>query len=395
MLQTKISEFRHFKFERKLVGGQQIYCSHQGTCPGCPLMYEKSTFPDTTRLRLFAEEAGAEISPLGSGSLTQYRIRSRLAVRGKQGKPKIGLFQAGTHKIADIPDCQVHHPSINKAAELVKRTAFELNSTMYSEVSGDGLLRYMEAVASRETGKIQLTIVFNTEDRNTEIDLFADRLWSISAGLLHSITGNFNTDRGNAIFSDRFELLKGEEFFEESIRGYTVYFPAGVFGQANLDTFENIVDELIYFVPTGARTIDLYSGVGIIGLCLMKRSSHTVFVEQNPRSIAALRLSLEANYQRDNYSVQNIPVSDALRYAGDRDVVVADPPRRGCDAELLEYINNKPPSTFILLSCDEEAFYKNAAVLIAGGAMKPRRVSPYDLFPMTGHIEILSIWERR
>src|SRR5205085_2312593 len=139
-----------------------ISCTHRPPCPGCPRFGEAGLDDGAWEvLRDIARGTGAALDPLVQGVGTGFRVRARLAVRGRASSPKIGIFQEGSHRIADIPSCTIHHPAINAAARAIRDAVRRTGTAPYADKPHAGLLRYVQLVVERGSGMVQITLVAN------------------------------------------------------------------------------------------------------------------------------------------------------------------------------------------------------------------------------------------
>ncbi|GAX79586.1 hypothetical protein CEUSTIGMA_g7027.t1 [Chlamydomonas eustigma] len=133
----------------------ELQCFHIHACSGCSLKDGLQQPPQFLEAQDFFKERGVQELKLTSGPLHGWRCRAKLAVRGTPGRPLIGLYKRGSHKVVDIvPGCRIHHPRINQAAHLIKQLILQLKTAPFDEASGSGVLRYLQltAVGSPESG---------------------------------------------------------------------------------------------------------------------------------------------------------------------------------------------------------------------------------------------------
>src|SRR5262245_1738144 len=154
-------------------------------------------------------------------------------VRGRSAAPKVGLFQAGTHRIVDIPRCAVHHPRINEVAAALRRSVRATGTRPYAERPHAGLLRAVQVVVERGSGRAQVVLVARSDDPHS-LDPLAAALRSELGDALQGLFWNGNPERTNAILGPHWRRLCGEELVRERVAGAAVFFPPGAFGQSNL-----------------------------------------------------------------------------------------------------------------------------------------------------------------
>jgi 23S rRNA (uracil1939-C5)-methyltransferase len=373
-----------------------ISCPHRPPCPGCPRFGE----PGIARAALGALEALArahglpEVSVI-SGKTAGFRLRARLAIRGRLGSPKLGLFEPDTHRVVHIPNCSVQHPLINRVAAIVRRALVDARVTCYSDKAQVGLARYLQVAVERSTQTAQVVIVANCENPAPLLgclELIRDRL----GPELHSLWFNANVGRANTILGPELQNWHGPAGVVENFGGAAVHYPPGAFGQNNLDMAQAIIEQVRAEIPQGARVAEFYAGVGAIGLSVLARVSEIRMNEVSPHSLLGLELGLAALGAADRAKISIVPgpAGAARLAASEAQVVIADPPRKGLDPDLTSFLSENPPERFLYISCGLDSFLNDAARLTAPGKLRLGALSAYNLLPFTGHVETVARFER-
>lgn len=371
-------------------------CPHRPPCPGCPRFGEPGIAPGAqAALEDLARSHGVPAVAVVSGATSGFRLRARLAIRGRLGAPKIGMFQLGTHRVVPIPDCSVQHPLINRVVAVVRRSLVDAGVSSYSEASHAGLARYLQVVVERASQRAQVVLVGNSpavEPLAPCLDLIRARL----GDELHSLWFNPNCERSNAILGPQFHHWSGADSVVERFGGAAVHYPPGAFGQNNLDIAERIIEHVRALVPDGSRVAEFYAGVGAIGLSLLPGVRDIRMNEVSPQSLHGLALGLAGLDAASRAKVEVIPgtAAAACRGASVADVVIADPPRKGLDRELLDDLVARPPARFLYVSCGLESFLGDTARLTAASSLRLRDITAFNLMPFTDHVETLACFER-
>src|SRR5262245_14943415 len=308
-------------------------------------------------------------------------------VRGRTQAPKIGLFQAETHRIVDIPRCAVHHPRINEVAAALRRAVRATGTRPYAERPHAGLLRAVQVVVERASGRAQVVLVANSREPHSRDEL---------ADALQGLHWNGNPERTNAILGPHWRLLHGEPLVRERVAGAAVFYPPGAFGQSNLPLFERIAERVAGSVAEGARVVEYHAGCGALGLGLLARAARGVMNEREPEALAGLERGLAElpARLRERAEIAPGPASAHAARIAEAECVVVDPPRRGLEPELLEALCAAPPARLVYVSCGLDAFLREAAELAAAGLV-PAELAVFALFPFTEHVETLARFERR
>lgn len=371
------------------------HCPHRPPCPGCPRFGERGLAPAAREaLGDLARAHGLPPVHQISGSSAGFRHRARLAIRGRVGSPKIGLFELDSHRVVHIPNCSVQHPLINRVAGVVRRALVDAQVTCYSDTAHLGVARYLQVVVERHSQTAQVVLVGNSPTAEVLapcLDLIRERLGSE----LHSLWFNSNCERANTILGASFEKWCGPDAVIERFGGAAVHYPPGAFGQNNLEIAERIIEQVRGEILPDSRVAEFYAGVGAIGLSLVAKIRDIRMNEIVSHSLHGLELGLGQLGAEEQAKVTIVPgpAGEALAAAAAAQVVIADPPRKGLDPELLEFLIANRPERFVYVSCGFESFLRDTARLTAAGALRLRALTAFNLMPFTGHVEIVARFE--
>lgn len=379
-----------------MVAGTSKRCPHRPPCPGCP-RFGEGGISDTAQaaLNTLAAEHGLPPVDVVSGSTQAFRLRARLAIRGRQGSPKLGLFEADSHRVVTIPNCSVQHPLINQVASVVRRALVEADVPPYSDKAHKGVARYLQVVVERASQTAQVVIVANTDTPDPLarcLDLIVDRV----GPALHSLWFNANCGLGNTILGPQFRLWAGRETVVERFGGAAIHYPPGAFGQSNLEIATQILEHLREQIPQGARTVEFHAGVGAIGLSLLERTSSLVLNEVSPASLEGLDRGVAGLEPTERSRVQVVPgpAGQVCGIAQGADVVLVDPPRKGLESALRMALRESPPQRVLYVSCSRESLREDLAILTATGSLKLTGLRAFNLIPFTEHVETVASLER-
>jgi tRNA/tmRNA/rRNA uracil-C5-methylase (TrmA/RlmC/RlmD family) len=371
-------------------------CPHRPPCPGCPRFGEPGIAPAAhAALDELARAHGLPDVPVISGPTAGFRLRARLAIRGRLGSPKLGLFELGTHRVVHIPQCSVQHPLINRVAAVVRRALVEARVTCYSDKAQLGLARYLQVVVERSSQTAQVVIVGNCATPEPFAECF-DLIRARLGPALHSLWFNAQREPTNTILGADFVNWCGPPSVVEHFGGAAVHYPPGAFGQNNLDIAQSIIEHLRDKIPAGARVAEFYAGVGAIGLSLLATAAEIRMNEIGAQSLCGLQLGLDQLDPVERAKVTVFPgaAGETLSAADGAQVVIADPPRKGLDAELTQYLRHHPPERFLYVSCGYESFLEDTARLTAGGGLRLVGLTAFNLLPFTEHVETVAHFER-
>ncbi len=370
---------------------KKIDCQHFSQCSGC-FLNDASFPPIFLEAQNFFSKQGIDHLKLISGPATGWRTRAKLAVRGTVEKPIIGLFKEGTHEVMDIPFCAVHHPQINEAVEKVRQFIRDKKIEPYIEETGQGLVRYLQLVVERTTGKIQLVFILNQskEENLNKWDLNDPHFW-------HSIWINFNTIRTNTILGSQWTCVTGPRFIWERLCGTEVCFHPASFAQANLELFEKMLCTIKTHVPEKAKIAEFYAGVGVIGLTLVSPERQIKCCEITPQ---AKECFLEARKKLATPLATNIEFYEGLAIdhidlLDEVEIVIVDPPRKGLDRKLLNALKEDIQlKKLIYVSCGWKSFQRDCEELLESGWFLSH-AETFLFFPGTDHLEVLAIFAKK
>ena len=371
-------------------------CPHRPPCSACPRYGEPGIAPEAKgALDELARAHGLPDVEILSGGNSAFRMRARLAIRGRLGSPKLGLFELGTHRVVHIPNCRVQHPLINRVANVVRRALVEARVSSYSDKARSGIARYLQVVVERASQSAQVVMVGHSataEPLSECFELIRERL----GGDLHSLWFNSNMEHANTIMGPVFDNISGPAAVIERFGGVPIYYPPGAFGQSNLEIAQRIIEHLRERIPDDAQVAEFYAGVGAIGLSVLPRVREIRFNEVSPQSLQGLALGIEGlePAERRKVSVFPGPAASALEAASGSQVVIADPPRKGLDGELKAYLRERPPARLLYVSCGLASLLADIAQLTATGTMRLAELTAFNLMPFTGHVEMVARLER-
>ena len=371
-------------------------CPHRPPCPGCPRFGEPGIAPSaSSALDGLARSHGLPRVPVISGPTAGFRHRARLAIRGRLGTPKLGLFELGTHRVVHIPNCSVHHPLINHVANIVRRALVDAKVTSYSDAAHLGLARHLQVVVERSSQTAQVVIVANSATPQPLAEC-ANLIRARLGADLHSLWFNANLEHSNTILGSDFSNWCGPESVVERFGGAAVHYPPGAFGQNNLEIAQLIIEQVRELIPAGSRVAEFYAGVGAIGLSVLRRVGEIAMNELSLSSLHGLELGLAQLGEAERAKISLIPgEAGANRLAASGfPIVIADPPRKGLDPELADHLSHQPPERLIYVSCGLESFLRDAAQLTSRGTLRLRSLKAFNLMPFTEHVETVAGFER-
>lgn len=328
--------------------------------------------------------------PMGMAVSGSISGKDGLPVPDLNGEHLIGGFYArGSHRIIDMDECLIQHNSNDDIVARVKKIGRELGITAYNEETGQGLLRHVMARVGFVTGEAMIVLITNGS-RIPNVDQWVARIREDIPGVM-SIVHNINKRDTNVIFGDETRVLWGSEVIYDELDGIRFAISARSFYQVNpVQTVELYRKAVEYAALTGSeQVIDAYCGIGTISLFLARKAGHVHGVEIVPEAIEDAKRNAALNGIA-NAAFEAGPAEVVIpRWCQEGivpDVIVVDPPRKGCDEALLDTILAMKPERVVYVSCNPSTLARDLRVLEDGG-YRTVEVQPVDMFPHTVHVE--------
>jgi len=333
---------------------------------------------------------------IGMADPWRYRNKAQVPIGAGEGGLVGGFFEQGSHDIVDMDACLIQSSENESAVCAVKRIARSLGLSPYDRQSGRGLLRHVIVRHARATGQIMVVLVTAARDLP-----HADELVSLIRAEIPGVTSicqNIQPARTSLVFGDETRVLWGDDVIYDEIGGIRFAVSARSFFQVNPEQTEKLYRQtLAYAGLTGNETVvDAYCGIGTITLFLARHARQVYGVEIVPEAIADARRNARLNGIGNVEFVAGAAEDVMPRWqaAGIRpDVVVVDPPRKGCNPALLDTILAMRPARIVYVSCNPSTLARDLRRL-EDGDYRTVEAQPVDMFPWTGHIESVSFLVR-
>ncbi len=372
-------------------------CRLSRQCQGCPLV----TMDYPAQLRFKEEEVRRELAAFpsladvavhpvwGAPQTTGYRTSVKLAMSREGGRLKIGLYRRGSHDVVDIGDCPLHHPLINRVVQVVREEVDRQGVWTYDPRKGRGILRYLLVRVSPLHNRALVTFV--TAERNfREITHLAKWLVKKVPEVV-SVQQNVNPSSGNVILGrDTLKMLGAPYLLDQVGETRLAISPASFF-QVNHDQAARIYDLVRSWAAlTREETaLDLYCGIGGIALSLARDAGRVVGIEVVEEAVRNARDNARLNGLRNSL----FRAGDASELIEELSleipsgaVAVVNPPRKGCEPDVLKALGALSPRTLIYVSCNPQTLARDLSLLKAEG-LRTVEVQPVDMFPQTPHVE--------
>ncbi len=332
---------------------------------------------------------------LGTEAPLAYRNKATYPLgRSPEGQVKAGYYRQGSHKLVNLNQCPVQDERLNPMLAEVKRDIQDRGWSIYNETKHQGRLRHLALRVGRRTGQQLLTLV-STAPNLKDIELQAQE-WRDRYPDLVGVCVNLNPDKTNAIFGAETLVIEGVPYIEEIFADLRFQIHAATFFQVNTEQAERVLQVILDELQlTGSETIiDAYCGVGTLTLPLAQQAKRVMGLEVQAEAVAQALTNAGLN-GIDNVEfragdVGALLIDAAASLSDPLDVVVLDPPRKGCDRPVLDALIELRPPRIVYMSCDPATLARDLKVLREEGGYTLTKAQPADFFPQTPHVECVA-----
>lgn len=325
-----------------------------------------------------------------------YRNKAQVPVGERSGRLITGFYKPRTHEIIDTDESVIHMEAINDAIKIVKEICSELGVAAYNEEAHTGVLRHIMARFGRKTDELMIVLITRTEKLPHREEIVE----KIVAALPNakSIVHNVNPKRTNVILGEKTQVLWGQDVIYDYIGNVKFAISPRSFYQVNPVQTKVLYDKaLAYAGLTGEEIVfDAYCGIGTISLFLAQQAKKVYGVEVVPDAINDAKKNADLNgITNVEFTVGEAEtvIPNWAKEGIHADVIVVDPPRKGCDAALLKTIIEMKPKRVVYVSCNPATLARDLGILEADD-YQTVEVQPVDMFPMTMHVECVVLMSR-
>ncbi len=337
---------------------------------------------------------GIDLAPqsiIKAQNTTRYRNKAQYPLT-EDGS--VGFYANHSHRVIPTPDCLLEPEEFSALSLALKTWINETGAGVYSDENKKGLIRHFYLRKAFATEEIMAVLVING-DYVPKSERLIELLKSTSNNL-KSVLLNINKKDTNVILGEKNILLYGKEYIEDILCDVKVRISPLSFYQVNRAMAQRLYEKAAqYAAPEDKYILDLYCGAGTIGLSMAKKAKHIIGVEIIPDAIRDAKINAREN------GIENAEFicSDAAKAAIDLkkrnikpDVVIVDPPRKGCEEALLNTVaKDFKPERIVYVSCDSATLARDAKILESLG-YKLAEYTPVDLFPRTSHVETAALF---
>ena len=369
-------------------------CSVAEKCGGCAfchvsyqgeLGYKTQSVRQAYKLNYPHEISIADCRP--SPLETGYRNKIQLPL---SPDGTFGFYSLHSHRVIPAEGCLAAHPAFLPIQKAVEGWIARNGLTPYDEETQTGLIRHLFLRRGHHSGEMMLCLVLNASRRPADFPAEDLKKSLEQIPLLKSVWLNFNPKKTNVILGDSFELLWGEERIEDCMNGVKFWISPRSFYQINTAQAERIYAHAASYLSPEDILLDLYCGIGTIGLTCARKVKQVIGIEV-----------IEAAIEDAKENARRNGIENALFFAADAaktleilsalpqkpTAVIVDPPRKGLSPDAVAALRQIAPEKIVYVSCNPATQARDLALL--ADLYTPGEVAPYDMFPRTGHVETI------
>lgn len=375
-------------------------CPVSAQCGGCVyrhISYEAELKLKEQRVRDALERIGGfrgiEMQPiLGAPNRNYYRNKCQLPIGlSRDGKLQLGFYAVNSHRIVDTHTCLLQPEEFDRAAEAFRAWHAITDESVYDETAHTGILRHLYMRRGEKSGDMMVCVVANSGALHEE-ELLVSMLRE-AVPEITSIILNTNREKTNVVLGKTCRTLWGRDTISDTLCGLEFEIAPHAFYQVNRTQAEALYGKAAeYAALSGSENLlDLYCGTGTIGLSMAHRVKKLIGAEIVPAAIE----NAKRNAARNRIENAEFICGDAAHAAkvllerGEKpDVIIIDPPRKGCDPSLITTIAAMRPDRVVYVSCDPATLARDLKQFDADG-YRITAVTPVDMFPCTAHCEVV------
>ena len=327
-----------------------------------------------------------------------YRNKALIPVGlDEKGNVVTGFYSRKSHRIIDCDNCRLQMEEFSPIIKAVKRYILENPVTIYDEKTHKGLIRHIYLRRGRNTGDIMVCLVINGDNipsKQKLIDLLSETDRNIK-----SIVLNINREKTNVVLGSKTVTIWGEDTIEDILCGLRFRISPLSFYQVNPEGTELLYKRARDYaeLKEGEILLDMYCGAGTIGLSMADKAKQIIGVEIIPEAIENAKENAKLNgIENTRFICDDASgAAKALLSEGIKpDVVVLDPPRKGCSKDVIDAVAGMNPQRIVYVSCDAASLARDCAIFREVG-YEVTKVTAVDMFPRTVHVETVALLSQR
>ena len=363
-------------------------CTVCDKCGGCAMWhtdYEEEKRFKYNKVLQNLKKAGIDAHPdsvVSCGEVTGYRNKAQYPVREQNGSIAVGFYRNGSHTVIE-GECRIQPRVFDAVAGFIKSLMPRYGISAYNEITHKGTLRHIYLRSNADKSQIMLCLVVNGafDKSHPVFDDIAKEFPQVT-----TVCINYNNENTNVILGEKFETVYGKGYISDTLLGKSFNISPQSFYQVNHDCCEKLYSLAAEHIRGSERVLDLYCGIGTVGICTAGEGALLTGVEIVPEAVENAKHNAILNgienarfYAADAGNVAKVA-------SGDFDAIIVDPPRKGCDIKTLEFIIEKRPEKLVYISCDSATLARDLKILTEYFDIE--KITPVDMFPRTHHCEV-------
>ncbi len=329
-------------------------------------------------------------SPLAYRNKTTYPLK-----RSSTGQVQAGYYQKGSHQLINLNQCPVQDARLNPMLAQIKQDIEQMGWSIYDEGRHQGRLRHLSLRIGRRTGEMLLTLIA-TDWKLQDLEVQAQK-WLTRYPNLVGVCMNRNPHRTNVVFGEETRCIVGQPYLREEFAGLEFQLRPETFFQVNTEAAEALLNAIAEQLALDGDEVlvDAYCGIGTFTLPLAQRVRQAIGLEVQQTSVEQAQLNAQLNGIH-NVTFQAGAVETLLPQLGiTADVVLLDPPRKGCDRAVIDSLLQTLPKRIVYISCKPATLARDLKLLCQTDGYELTHVQPADFFPQTPHVECAAFLTRR
>lgn len=331
---------------------------------------------------------------LAASSRDGYRNKALLPLGiDKNGSLQMGFYAVNSHRIVNCEDCRLQPEEFRLAMDVFRKWSEQYGDPVYDEASHSGRMRRLYLRKGESSGELMVCVVVNGNGLHHEAELISMLREALPS--LASVVINSNRERTNVALGKKCRTVFGTDTIRDTLCGLEFHLSPLSFYQVNRSQAERLYGQTAeYAALTGAETLlDLYCGTGTIGLSMARRARKLIGVEVVPEAVENAKMNAEIN-GINNAEFLCSDASQAAKLLAERgekpDIIILDPPRKGCGEDLIETVASFAPERIVYVSCDPATLARDLKKFAELG-YPPVEATPVDMFPGTAHVEVVCL----
>ncbi|MFA9423536.1 MAG: 23S rRNA (uracil(1939)-C(5))-methyltransferase RlmD [Sedimentibacter sp.] len=380
-------------------------CEYFYDCGGCQLMhmdynaqlvYKKNRVISEFKRASVNMEKLSVNDTIGMENPFKYRNKTAFSVAKIKNQVAIGPYEDGTYSTVDIMGCMIQSEEANKAVRCFKKLMVKYNIESYNKKTGTGTVKHI-VIRNNIQNELMFIIVTSKYDFPNKDSIVNDLKSQVKE--IKTIVQNINSKNTNIVMGYRNITLFGDGTITDSIKDLTFSISPETFFQVNSQQTEKLFDTAIEYANLNKDDIcfDIYCGIGTISLMAAKYVKKVYGVEIVEQSVVNAKENAKSNHISNVeflYGSAEKILPELYNKSIIANVVIVDPPRKGCEKEVIDSIINMAPERIVYVSCNPSTLARDVKLLELGGYHLVK-IQPVDMFPWTYHVETVLLMEKK